>query len=77
MNNIRVTLSFERLDDKEQHMLENYSHTYFASDEDTYDVHLEKFEQLLTAIGYVLNTNNRHLELVDEENLKDSIVNLN
>ena len=48
---IQVNLSFVR-EDTDGHILEDYSHTFSHSDENSYDGILENVQTMLQAIGY-------------------------
>jgi hypothetical protein len=73
--NINVSLSFTRYDSKGD-VEENYQNTFNHNDDETFNILMEKFQNMLIALGYELGNN--YLGLIehsnDEEDMGENVI---
>ena len=65
---MRVTLSFSRTNDK-YNRIEEYTHGFNHSDEESFEAVLDKVQIMLEAMGYVFD--NKTLAVIDREPVTD------
>ncbi len=81
MNNIQITLSYNRFPENEGPNAiagERYHHTFTISDEVTYYTILEKVEVMLKSLGYEFDGHLEFTGLVESKDIEgDNVIQLN